>query len=375
MKIQKQCRALALIASITLLTFSGCGRKESEQQTVKVGTILGLTGENAAYGVKMQRGLQVALDQINASVPTGGKKFELAVEDSQWQPKLGISAYRKMYDLQGIRHFTAICGSKIALAICGVSKNDDIVIVDAISGAPKLTTDGGPKYFRVYASDAMAGTKNVEWALEEGCKTFAVAYVEDEWGVSYKDAIVSALEKRGLSAFTVPIGVGATDLRGEAKKIMDARPDALFAVVYANLAVPLVQQIKSAGYAGKVYGGDNLSSTDFAVAGADVIEGVRLSLPAEADSPKYKEFAKKYHDKFSEDPDAFALKSYDAFNLLAFAIRSTDGSASAVIRFLHEMPPYDGASGTLSFDEHGDLKQQQYNRQTYHQGKLVPFGQ
>jgi branched-chain amino acid transport system substrate-binding protein len=219
----------------------------------------------------------------------------------------------------------------------------------------------------------MAGAKNVEWAVEEGCKTFAVAYVEDEWGVSYKDAIVAALQKRGLPALAVPIAVGASDLRTEAKKIMDVRPDALFAVVYANLAVPLVQQVKTLGYSGKIYGGDNLSSTDFAVAGAEVIEGVRLNLPAEADSPKYQEFAKLYRAKFNEDPDAFALKSFDAFTLLAHAVRSTDGSPSAVIRFLRGMPPYEGASGSISFDENGDLKTQSYNRRVYRQGKLEPF--
>jgi branched-chain amino acid transport system substrate-binding protein len=374
MKRKTRVLSLILTLGIGLVSFLGCDRKEPEKQALKVGSILGLTGDNAAYGVKMQRGLQVALDQINAATAPDQKKIELVVENSQWEPKLGISAYRKMYDLQGIRHFTAICGSKIALAICGVSKSDDIVIVDAISGAPKLTTDGGPKYFRVYASDAMAGAKNVEWATEEGCKTFAIAYVEDEWGVSYKDAIVGALQKRGLSALTIPIGVEAKELRAEAKKITDYRPDALFAVVYANLAVPLVQQVKASGFAGKIYGGDNLSSTDFAVAGAEVIEGVRLSLPAEANSPKYQDFVKAYRVKFNEDPDAFALKSFDAFNLLVFAVRNTDGSPSAVVRFLREMPPYEGASGPLSFDEHGDLKIQQYNRRVYRQGKLEPFG-
>src|SRR5438045_955419 len=100
--MKRRTKLFSLVATIgiTLLIISGCGRKEPAQQAIKVGTILGLTGDNAAYGVKMQRGLQVALEQINASTPADGKKFELVVEDSQWEPKNGISAYRKMHDLQ-----------------------------------------------------------------------------------------------------------------------------------------------------------------------------------------------------------------------------------------------------------------------------------
>lgn len=360
--------SLFIVAILTSLV--ACSKKPEVTATIKVGTILGLTGENAAYGIKMQRGLTVALADINQH---GSSRFELVVEDSQWQPKQGISAYRKMHDLQGIRHFTAICGSKIALAICEVSRDDDIVIVDAISGAPKLTADGGPKYFRVYASDAMAGANNVNWALDEGAKSFAIVYVEDEWGASYKDAIVTALKHKGLDASVVPVAVNANEFRGEVKRVMDAQPDAVFAVVYANLAVPIVQQLSSLGFSGRIYGGDNLSSTDFAVAGESVVDGVRLSIPAEAKSPLFDKFAAAYRAKYSEDPDAFAMKSYDAFQLLAHAIRQTDGTASAVVNYLREMPPYEGVTGSLSFDKNGDLRHQIYHRVVYSRGKLVPF--
>jgi len=366
---------IAILIATTSFGIFGCNRtKDGTGQTIPVGTILGLTGENSAYGIRMKKGLELALEHANASKEGSGAQFRLAVEDSQWEPRLGVSAYRKMHDVQGINHFAAICGSKIALAVCEGSRSDDIVIVDAISGAPKLTNTAGPKYFRVYASDAMAGTNNVTWALEEGAKTFAIAYVEDDWGASYKDAIVQALKYKGHHAQIIPVTLSSRDFKNEVQKLSQQPADAIFVVLYANLAVPFVKELRTLGSEAKIYAGDNLSSSDFSAAGNEVTDGVRLSLPAEPDSSEYKKFAEAYRQKFGEEPDAFGLKSYDAFMLLAHAIRATDGEAASVVNFLRAMPPYHGASGDLSFDANGDLRNQSYKRQVYKSGKLEAFG-
>lgn len=345
----------------------------NEPKSIKIGTILGLTGENSAYGVRMKKGLDLALEELNTSNFFDDKKVDLIVEDSQWEPKLGVNSYRKLHDIQGVKYYTAICGSKIALAVAEASRSDDIVIVDAISGAPALTTKAGPKYFRVYASDAVAGKYNIDWALEEGALSFAVIYVEDDWGASYKDAVVSQLEKHNIVPTTIPINLGTRDFRPEVSKIINANPDAVFVLMYANLSAPFIKQARSAGLAAKLYGGDNLSSSDFTAIGNDVIEDVRLSLPAEIGSEKFDSFREAYSTKFSEEPDSFALKSYDSLMLLANAIKNTNGEPSSIIEFLHKMPPYSGASGSITFDDSGDLITQKYDRMVYRNGLLTPF--
>ena len=364
-----------LLSVSLLLSLNGCERPSSQpERVVKIGTVLGLTGDNAAYGIRMRQGLELAVEQANATDQGTGIRFELVVEDSQWEPRLGVSAYRKMHDFQGIQHYAAICGSKIALAVCEASRQDEIVIVDAISGAPKLTAASGPKYFRVYASDAMAGQRNVAWALRDGARSFAVVYVEDDWGASYKDAIVQVLQEQGIQAPLVPITLGTRDFKTEAQKIMSQNPDALFVVLYANLALPLVRELRTLGFSGTFYGGDNLSSSDFSAGGPEIIEGVRLSLPAEPESEKYAEFDHAFQAKFGEAPDSFALKSFDALMLLTHAIRATDGTPTSVIQYLRDTPGYEGASGRLSFDQNGDLREQDYQGMIYRAGQLTPFG-
>ncbi|WP_089724048.1 ABC transporter substrate-binding protein [Candidatus Thiosymbion oneisti] len=347
------------------------GSDNAGQSEIKIGTILGLTGENAAYGIKMRKGLDLALEHAN-SAPPESPKFRLLVEDSQWKPQVGVNAYRKLHDVDGVRHFVAICGSKIALAVAGASRQDDIVIIDAISGAPKLTLDAGSKYFRVYASDAMAGKHNLSWALEEGAMTFGIVYVEDDWGSSYKDALLETLRTHKMKATVVPVKLGTRDFKTEVEKLLRVQPDALFVVLYANLAVPMVKELRTLGFDGLIYGGDNLSSADFSAGGSEITEGVRLSLPAEPNSQEFKSFASAYEAKYKEAPDSFALKSYDAFMLMVHAIRATDGKPESIIEYLRTIK-YSGASGELSFDAQGDLRDQEYSRLVYCTGRLIPY--
>ena len=98
-----------------------------------------------------------------------------------------------------------------------------------------------------------------------------------------------------------------------------------------------------------------------------------MSLPSEPDSPEFAKFSASYKAKYGEDPDSFALKSYDAFMLMVYAINATDGKPASIVQYLHTFPGYQGASGFLSFDEQGDLRRQDYSRLVYRGGHLVPY--
>lgn len=364
-------------AFILLIAFAvwkrGVDRGLSGRSTVgaiRVASILGLTGENAAYGIRMRRGLELAADTINARGGVSGRRLQLTIDDSQWDPARGVSIYRRLHDVEGVSLFAAICGSTVAATVIEASRRDSVVIVDAISTAPSLTTRGGPHYFRVCASDEEAGKNNVAWAARDGARSYSIVYVTDEWGESYKDALVAAIASRGGTAVTIAVAPQTRELRAEATRAREANADAVFLVLYASLAAPFAQQARALGLRGALYGGDNLSSTDFAVAGPEATEGVRVSLPASADSAESASFNADYRSRYHEEPDVFALKSYDALRLLADAVGHAGTNPASVAAYLRSMPPYRGASGAISFDEHGGLREQRYRRMVYRAGAL-----
>lgn len=366
--------AVAAVGVLAISLFQK-NNKPPGTRSIKLGTILGLTGNNASYGQKMQRGFQFALDEINGSGGVKGATVELAIEDSQFDPTKAVSAYRKLTGAQGIRVIVGITGSKNALPVCEASKGDDVVIIDALGSAPKLTTHGGPNYFRVMASDALAGSYNVEWGTGSGMKKPVIAYMEDDWGASYRDSVSSHLAKKGFAdARSHGVTAGTRDFRSQIEKIKGDMPDTLFLLLYAKEGATFMQQLRQAGVPATVYGSDNISSAEFGGAGNDVVEGVRVAMPTPAKGELYDEFVRKYQAKFGEAPDANVIKSYDVMKLVCAAVAAVGANPSDIKKYLRSPNfKFDGVSGPIKFDEHGDLVSQQYTRMVYKSGKLVPL--
>jgi branched-chain amino acid transport system substrate-binding protein len=373
-------KVVALVAALALLVATVAGIvwfrfKPGGRQAIRIGTVLDLTGAGASYGEKMRRGFGMAVDEANAAGGIGGRSVELVVEDFQWDPGKALTAFRKLTSADGIGVIVGITGSKHAIPVAAASRSDNVVIIDALTSSPKLTTDGGPNYFRVMPSDAMAGQFNVEWALGAGMKKPGVVYVEDDWGVSYRDTLRRYLTAKGLT--NVPVyGVtsGTRDLRAQVQSIRQDDPDSLFLLVYAQEGGAFTQQLRQAGVRVPIYGSDNLSAPEFIAVGAEVIEGVRVALPATAKGAIYDGFARRCRDRFGDEPDAILLKSYDAMNVALHVISEVGDDPARIRDRLHSSTfAHEGITGEIRFDAHGDLVTQAYTKMIYRSGKLGTF--
>lgn len=373
--IRRSFIGLVIVIAWVAFVLAGCASRRERGDTIKVGSILGLTGDNAAYGEKMKKGFEFALAETNGAGGVGGRKVELVTEDSQFDPQKAVTAYRKLTGAQGIRIIVGITGSANALPVCEASKKEDVVIIDALGSAPKLTSHGGPNYFRIMASDAAAGKYNADWAMESGMKQPAIVYMEDEWGTSYRDALSQNLIKKGFEK--VPAyGVAAKtrDFRTEVEKIKRNEPDVIFLLLYAKEGAAFMQQLRQADVKASVYGSDNISSPEFVTAGNEVVEGVRVAMPAHAKGPAYESFVARFKEKTGEEPEANVIKSYDAMKLTTAAIQKV-GEEPAKIRKYLKSPEfeYKGVSGSIKFDANGDIIGQEYTRMVYNLGKLSPI--
>jgi branched-chain amino acid transport system substrate-binding protein len=368
-------RALAACAAaiLTCSLLSCAGGKENAP--IRIGSVLDLTGAGASYGKKMQSAFSLAVDEANGRGGVAGRQIQLAIEDFQWDPALALAAYRKLTGVEGIGLIVGITGSKNAIPIAEASKKDDVVIVDALTSSPKLSTDGGPNYFRVMPSDAMAGLYNVSWAQASGMRRPALLYVEDDWGVSYRNAVSRTLALQGFS--DVPaIGVvaGTRDFRTQVEQLRQSSPDTVFLLVYAQEGGSFMQQARQAGLRAEIYGSDNLSAAEFIAVGAPIVEGVRVALPSAVSGPAYDSFVVRFKKRFGDVPDAIVIKSYDAMGVALQALAQVGDSPDAIRTYLHSPQfSYQGVSGEIRFDGNGDLASQKYTRMVYRGGKLVPF--
>jgi branched-chain amino acid transport system substrate-binding protein len=98
-----QGMTLSTLAGMTLL-----GLAHTAQADVNIGAILPLTGTSASIGEDQRRGMELAVEQVNAQGGVNGQPLHVIVEDSAESPVTGLNAVRK---LTQVNHVPLVMGS------------------------------------------------------------------------------------------------------------------------------------------------------------------------------------------------------------------------------------------------------------------------
>jgi hypothetical protein len=90
----------------------------------------------------------------------------------------------------------------------------------------------------------------------------------------------------------------------------------------------LVKKIREAGMRFPILACERVVNPEFLKAAGAAAEGVIATYPFDPDNknPKYLDFVKRYRERFGEDPDAYAVHSYDGTMMAVEAIRRSDST-------------------------------------------------
>ena len=88
---------VALITGAFLV--GGTPASAQSDKPVKIGALLGLSGLGSQIGQWILNGAEVATEQVAAS---GGQKFSIIAEDSQWNPQKGVEGFNKLTNVDKI---------------------------------------------------------------------------------------------------------------------------------------------------------------------------------------------------------------------------------------------------------------------------------
>jgi branched-chain amino acid transport system substrate-binding protein len=136
----------------------------------------------------------------------------------------------------------------------------------------------------------------------------------------------------------------------------------------------ILRKARADGYDGPVMGADGLTGLrdmgSFA-SGVYVSSAWLPDQPGEASQ----RFVQAYRDRYNADPDQFGAMTYDAVRLVARAIREVGPDRAAIRSYLEQVgrqrPAFQGVSGTIAFDEHGDVVKKNVVIGVIRNGQLV----
>jgi branched-chain amino acid transport system substrate-binding protein len=159
----------------------------AEDGTIHLGIVAPMSGPNSRYGSFSLRGAQLAAEEINDAGGVGGHKMTVIPGDSQGTPVEGVSATRRLIDLDKADFIIGDVSSSVTLAMQPVVEDAGVLLLNAASSNPKITYGagvGGFKWtFRNYPTDENRALVVIQYAVEKrGFTKFAILSVDTDYG-------------------------------------------------------------------------------------------------------------------------------------------------------------------------------------------------
>lgn len=364
--------AVVVIGAGVLLAIA-LTRNTSDGGTIKLGATFPLTGEVASYGQKAKRGIELAVEEINATGGVLGRKVEVDFQDDRHDKKEAVSIVTKFATINRVPVVFGSAGSSVTLAVAPVANRNKVVLVSPISSSATLSTDGGAFFFRTVPADDLQAETLANWVYEYGARSVAIVYTNNSWGKPLTDGFQAKFTALGGKVLlTEGVPESATDFRTIIAKLKNLDGlDAVVSPTYPKDGGNFVRQAKELGLAKPMFGGDNWGSPEFLSIAANAADGIFYTAPSENKSPEYEAFAKRYQAKFDEAPDVFGAYSYDAAMAVSKAIEACGSTEPENIRDALLNVSFAGASGDIAFRSNGDVASKAFGRKTIKGGKAV----
>lgn len=342
---------LLLLLSFALLI--SCGKKEED--AIKIGAILPLTGDASDYGIKSKNGIDLALEEINKQGGVNGQQIKIIYEDDRLEPKEGLNAFNKLSNVDNVPCIIGPISSGVVLTIAPETNKKKIVILSTYASNYKIT-EAGDYIFRIYPSDALQGKTDSEFADSMGWKDGAILYINSDYGVGLKNVFKKRFQELGNKILIEEgFNQGDTDFRSQLEKIKRSHTSFIFMPGNAKEMALILVQAKQLGIKQKFIATDSfLESTVSEIAG-NAAQGVYYSVPLENHDSTYQNFVKRFNAKYKINPGLLEALGYDGMKILALAISKGGYSSEGIKNALYSISGYKGATGDITFDKNGDI--------------------
>ncbi len=331
--------------------------KNKPSDTIKIGAILSLTGNGSAYGQPAQRGMTLAIHDINSKGGINGKKLEAVYEDSQFDPKIALSAYQSL-SARGIR-FTVTNGSGVSLAVRKPVVNDHNFQFETAAVTP-VFSDGQPNTCRLTLTAPVSGVSLGNFVSQNlKAKTFAALTLNDDYGKAMTDSVSQTVSGQGVVVKGADsFDKNATDFRTQITKLAALNPDVLLVVPAAGQAQAIFKQLKELGWKGAIVSdswtiiNDNLKDLSL-VDGAYFVNYDWNGNVSQNDSESAKTFKSEYSTRFGGNAPVIAATTYDSVELLAKAITAVGTNDPVVVGqwLTNNVKDYHGVTGSVTLNQ------------------------
>ncbi|GAA6527812.1 ABC transporter substrate-binding protein [Intrasporangium sp. DVR] len=336
----------------------GSGDSCTISQAVPVGAALSLTGPAGSYGTSQQKGLQLAVEQLNAK---SGVKYDLKIEDDQTDPRQGITVFEG-FVTGGKSVIIGPTLSNTAFQAQPIAQEGKVPVLAISNTASGITAPDKDYIFRDSLTEAQVIPQTVKQAKAKfNLSKVVVMYSNDDaFTESGFKVFDEALKAEGVQVLeTITFSKADTDFRALLTQAKGQNPDALVVSGLIEAAIPLVTQARELGIDVPIIGGNGFNNPKLMADAGEAAEGVVVGAAwnSASENELNAAFLKDFQTKFNAAPDQFAAQAYTGLMLIDHAVRSScSGERDAIKDGLSKISNVPTVLGDLSINANRDAE-------------------
>jgi branched-chain amino acid transport system substrate-binding protein len=318
--------SIAALAAVALATSAAHAQATQgvSKDTITLGSIQDLSGPLAGFGKQVRLGMMLRVDEANEQGGVNGRKLDLKVEDSGYDPKKAVLAAQKLVNQDKIFMMIAHIGTAQNLAAMPVQFSKNVINFFPVTAAhhlqPELIVlvDGADLLGALFLDELGRGG-------EAALKSLGMEFAEK---TSYKR--------------------GATDFSSQVAKMKSSECDFVILGTIIRETIGTIGEARKTGFS-PTFLGSSAAYTDLIhKLGGKPMDGLYATMTVqhpyldEASQP-IRFWANKYKTKFNEDPTVFSVYGYGAVDAFIKAAQKagTNLSTDSFIKAMDTMviPP------------------------------------
>lgn len=363
-------------------------------EPIKIGLVTALSGQSALAGEAITRGMQIAIDEINAKGGLlGGRKLELVRRDDEANPAKGVVAARELIYREKVAVVFGGLDTPVSMAIVPLMNQEKVPFMGPWAAGTGITQNGAnPNFaFRVSAVDEIVDVGMLAYAQ----KTFKTAkpgliLVNNPWGESNEKGLKAAMAAKGVT----PAGVekfeaNDVDMVPQLTRLKAAGADTLFMVGNVGPSAQVVKSLERMGWKVPVvshWGPAGGRFTELAGAMAKDVHFVQTYSFFGKQSPVGERVIKAMMAKYPNvkgpgdiTPAVGVANAYDGMHLTALAIQAAGSTKGDDIRQgYYKIEKYEGLIKTyvkpFTPSVHDAVQANDYVWAQFIDNRIVPVG-
>jgi branched-chain amino acid transport system substrate-binding protein len=372
------------ILAVSLVLLSAAFAAVAQKNIIKIGAILAVTGPASNLGAPEAKTLQMLVEEANAAGGLLGRKVELVLKDSGASPEKALSFARQLIEEEEVLAILGPSTSGESLKIKDVCQEGQTILLSC-AAAEAIVNPVAKWVFKTPQNDAFATLWIYGYLKERGLTRIGVVASNTGFGNGGKAQLEKYAPENGIQILAAEVyDKDATDLTGVLTKLKAREVQAVVNWSIEPAQSLVAKNLRQLGMNIPLLQSHGFGNIRYVEAAGQAAEGIvfpcgRLlvadTLPARhPQKALLLDYKQKYESRFGEEVSTFGGHAYDAYTILAEAIKRANSVEPEEVRdAIENLKGFAGTAGIFNFSatDHNGLDMSSFEMLTVKGGKFV----